>query len=177
MMNNIILHNKLCCRYEILQHCKTWKFRKKIKKNRERADVYGCTGIEGAGYTCNALQRSFDSLQTALVRAIQGKDQARRHIAKMKIKGFNIALIRLSAVCYLTCDIFMFVYKFSRQIFGRMLTFLHLCIVKRKWYHIVITQDIRLLFTRISVKRSMCVYIQKRVIKWWNKKRALILEY
>nr|DAP31042.1 MAG TPA: hypothetical protein [Caudoviricetes sp.] len=49
MMNNIILHNKLCCRCEILQHCKTQKFRKKIKKNRERADVYGCTGIEGAG--------------------------------------------------------------------------------------------------------------------------------
>lgn len=37
----------------------------------------------GVGYTCNTLQRSFDSLQTALVRAIQGKDQARRHIAKM----------------------------------------------------------------------------------------------
>ena len=104
----------------------------KNKKNRERADVYGCIGIGGVGYTCNTLQRSFDSLQTALVRAIQGKDQARRHIAKMKIKGFNIALIRLSAVCYLTCDIFMFVYKFSRQIFGIMVTFLHLCIVKRK---------------------------------------------
>lgn len=42
----------------------------KIKKNRERADVYGCTGIEGAGYTCNALQRSFDSLYTALIKAI-----------------------------------------------------------------------------------------------------------
>lgn len=32
----------------------------------------------------------------------------------MKIKGFNIALIRLSGVCYLTCYIFMFVYKFNR---------------------------------------------------------------
>lgn len=56
-----------------------------------------------------------------------------------------------------------------------MVTFLHLCIVKRKGYHIVITPDIRLLFTRISVKRSMYVDIQKRVIKCWNKKRALIL--
>lgn len=71
----------------------------------------------------NGLERSFDSLQTALVRVIQGKDQARRHIAKMKIKGFNIALIRLSAVCYLTCCVFMFVYKFNRQIFGRVVTF------------------------------------------------------
>lgn len=25
------------------------KIQKKNKKNRERADVYGCTGIEGAG--------------------------------------------------------------------------------------------------------------------------------
>lgn len=70
----------------------------------------------------------------------------------------------------------MFIYKFSRQIFGRMVTFLHLCIVKRKGYHIVLT-DIRLLFTRINVKQSIYVDIQKRVIKCWNKKRALILEY
>lgn len=54
-----------------------------------------------------------------------------------------------------------------------MVTFLHLRIVKRKGYHIVITQDIRLLFTRVNVKRSMYVYIQKRVIKCWNKKRTL----
>lgn len=47
------------------------KNQKKIKKNRERADVYGCTGIEGrGGYTCNALRRSFDSLYTALIKAI-----------------------------------------------------------------------------------------------------------
>nr|DAP31043.1 MAG TPA: hypothetical protein [Caudoviricetes sp.] len=32
----------------------------------------------------------------------------------MKAKGLNIALIRLLIVCYLTCNIFMFVYKFSR---------------------------------------------------------------
>nr|DAP31044.1 MAG TPA: hypothetical protein [Caudoviricetes sp.] len=32
-------------------------------------------------------------------------------------------------------------------------------------------------FTRISVKRSIYADIQKRVIKCWNKKRALILEY
>ncbi len=93
---------------------KARKFKKKIKKSGEG----GCLRMHwhrgGVGYTCNTLQRSFDSLQTALVRAIQGKDQARRHIAKMKIKGFNIALIRLSAVCYLTCDIFMFVYKLYR---------------------------------------------------------------
>lgn len=38
-------------------------------------DVYGCIGIGGVGYTCNALQRSFDSLWVALVRAIQGKDR------------------------------------------------------------------------------------------------------
>lgn len=57
-----------------------------------------------------------------------------------------------------------------------MVTFLHLCIVKRKGYHIVLT-DIRLLFTRINVKQSIYVDIQKRVIKCWNKKRALILEY
>jgi hypothetical protein len=41
----------------------------KNKKNRERTDVYGCTGI-GGGYTRNALQRSFDSLLTALIMAI-----------------------------------------------------------------------------------------------------------
>lgn len=58
-----------------------------------------------------------------------------------------------------------------------MVTFLHLCIVKRKGYHIVLTQDIRLLFTRINVKRSIYVDIQKRVIiKCWNKKRALTLQ-
>jgi hypothetical protein len=83
MINNIILHNKLSCVYEKIQHCKSVKIQKKNKKNRERTDVYGCIGIGGVGYTCNTLQRSFDSLQTALVRAIQGKDQARRHIAKM----------------------------------------------------------------------------------------------
>ena len=32
MMNNIILHNKLYCTYEILEHCKTRKFKKKIQK-------------------------------------------------------------------------------------------------------------------------------------------------
>lgn len=47
--------------------------------------LHWCTG--GEGYSAfmvvlpvlyyNGLQRSFDSLQTALVRAIQGKDQAR----------------------------------------------------------------------------------------------------
>nr|DAJ30228.1 MAG TPA: hypothetical protein [Caudoviricetes sp.] len=31
----------------------------------------------------NGFQRSFDSLQTVLVRETQGKDQVRRHIAKM----------------------------------------------------------------------------------------------
>ena len=67
----------------------------------------------------------------------------------------------------------MFIYKLSRKIFGRVVTFLHLCIVKRKEYHIVLTQDIRLLFTRINVKQSIYVDIQKRVIKCWNKKRAL----
>nr|DAY48874.1 MAG TPA: hypothetical protein [Caudoviricetes sp.] len=44
-----------------------------------------------------------------------------------------------------------------------MVTFLHLCIVKRKGYHIVITQDIRLLFTRVNVKRSVYV-ISKSVL-------------
>lgn len=39
---------------------------KKLKKNRERTDVHGCTGIEGTGVCCNALQRSFEPLQTAL---------------------------------------------------------------------------------------------------------------
>lgn len=46
------------------------KNQKKILKNRERADVYSCTGIEGTGVSCNALQRSFDSLYTALIKAI-----------------------------------------------------------------------------------------------------------
>lgn len=59
----------LCIRnIATLQDAKIQK--KKLKKNRERADVYGCIGIEGAGYTCNTLQRSFDSLYTALIRAI-----------------------------------------------------------------------------------------------------------
>lgn len=54
-----------------------------------------------------------------------------------------------------------------------MVTFLQLRIVKRKVYHIVLTQDIRFLFTMLNVKRSIYVDIQKRVIKCWNKKRAL----
>lgn len=103
---------------------KARKFKKKNKKNRERADGHGCIGIGGVGYTCNTLQRSFDSLQTALVRAIQGKDQARRHIAKMKIKGFDIALIRLSSACCLTCNIFKSGYKLYKENFGRMVIFL-----------------------------------------------------
>lgn len=75
MINNIVLHYKLSCIYEKLQHYKGVKIQKKNKKNRERMDVYGCIGIGGVGYTCNALQRSFDSLWVALVRAIQGKDR------------------------------------------------------------------------------------------------------
>ena len=55
-----------------------------------------------------------------------------------------------------------------------MVSFSQLRIVKSKGYHKVITQDIRLLFTRLNVKRSMYVDIQKRVIKCWDKKRALI---
>lgn len=47
MINNIILHNKLSCVYEKIQHCKSVKIQKKNKKNRERADVYGCIGIGG----------------------------------------------------------------------------------------------------------------------------------
>lgn len=57
MINNIILHNKLSCVYEKMQHCKGVKIQKKIKKNRERADVYGCIGIGGWGIPathCNA---------------------------------------------------------------------------------------------------------------------------
>lgn len=50
MINNIILHNKLSCVYEKMQHCKGVKIQKKIKKNRERADVYGCIGIGGGVY-------------------------------------------------------------------------------------------------------------------------------
>lgn len=67
----------------------------------------------------------------------------------------------------------MFVYKLSMEIFGRVVPFLYFCIVKRKAYHIVLTQDIRFLFTRINVNQSISVDIQKRVIKCWNKKRAL----
>lgn len=58
-----------------------------------------------------------------------------------------------------------------------MVTFLHLCIVKRKGYHIVITPDIRLLFTRISVKRSMYALFKSVLLNVGIKKRALILEY
>ena len=65
------------------------KSEKKIKKMRERTDVYGCTGVRGGeGHSAfmvvlpvlyyNGLQRSFDSLQTALVRVIQGKDENKR---------------------------------------------------------------------------------------------------
>lgn len=53
--------------------------------------LHWCTG--GEGYSAfmvvlpalhyNGFQRSFDSLQTVLVRETQGKDQVRRHIAKM----------------------------------------------------------------------------------------------
>lgn len=57
-----------------------------------------------------------------------------------------------------------------------MVIFLYLCIVKRKGYHIVLTQDIRFLFTMINVKRRIYVYIQNRVIKCWNKNRALTLQ-
>nr|DAL96402.1 MAG TPA: hypothetical protein [Caudoviricetes sp.] len=32
MINNIILHNKLSCVYEKIQHCKSVKIQKKIKK-------------------------------------------------------------------------------------------------------------------------------------------------
>lgn len=44
-----------------------------------------------------------------------------------------------------------------------MVPFLQLCIVKSKGYHIVITQDIRFLFTRVNVKRSVYV-ISKSVL-------------
>lgn len=126
----------------------------------------------GRGYTCNALQRSFDSLYTALIKAIQGKDRCRRYIVKMKAKGLNIALIRLLIVCYLTCNIFMFVYKFSRKIFCRMVTFSHLRVVKRKGSHIVLTQDI-LYFSQGKRKAKRIRDIQKCVIKCWDKKGAL----
>lgn len=71
----------------------------------------------------NGLERSFASLHVALIMAIQGKDRYRQHIAKMRIKGLNIVLSKLSAVCYLTCDIFLFIYKLYRQTFGIMVTF------------------------------------------------------
>ena len=77
----------------------------------------------------------------------------------MKAKGFGIALIRLLGVCYLTYKIFLFVYKARGLKFGRMVIFLFLCIVKRKGYHIVMTQDIRLLFTRVYVRRSVRVSV------------------
>ena len=82
---------------------------------------------------------------------------------KMKAKGFGIALIRLLGVCYLTYKIFLFVYKARGLKFGRMVIFLFLCIVKRKGYHIVMTQDIRLLFTRVYVRRSVSVRRSVRV--------------
>lgn len=49
MINNIVLHYKLSCIYEKLQHYKGVKIQKKNKKNRERMDVYGCIGIGGGG--------------------------------------------------------------------------------------------------------------------------------
>lgn len=67
-----------------IQHCKSVKIQKKIKKKSGEGGCLRMYWHRGGGYTCNTLQRSFDSLQTALVRAIQDKDQARRHIAKMK---------------------------------------------------------------------------------------------
>lgn len=89
---------------------------------RERTDVYGCTGIGGgdsvhSGLLCIVLQR-FATLVWFVVggfgKGYTRQKQARRYIAKMKIKGLNIILIKLSTVCYLTCDIFMFVYKLYR---------------------------------------------------------------
>lgn len=76
---------------------------------------------------------------------------------KMKAKGLDIALVRLLTVCCLTCNIFMFVYKSSGWIFGRVAAFLHLRVVKRKGYHEVIAQGIRFLFTSVSVRRSVYV--------------------
>lgn len=92
---------------------------------------------------------------------------------KMKAKGLDIALIRLLIVCYLTCNFFKFFYKFSRKKFGKMAIFSELCDVKRKGYHIVITQDIRLLFTRINVKRSVYVISKSVLLIVGIKKRAL----
>ena len=84
---------------------------------------------------------------------------------KMKAKGFGIALIRLLGVCYLTYKIFLFVYKARGLKFGRMVIFLFLCIVKRKGYHIVMTQDIRLLFTRVYVRRSVSVIFTRVYVR------------
>lgn len=47
--DNIVLHYKLSCIHEKLQHYKGVKIQKKNKKNRERVDVYGCIGIGGGG--------------------------------------------------------------------------------------------------------------------------------
>lgn len=57
------------------------KSEKKLKKMRERTDVYGCTGVRGGkGHSAfmivlpvlyyNGLQRSFASLHMALICAI-----------------------------------------------------------------------------------------------------------
>lgn len=70
MINNIILHNKLSCVYEKMQHCKSAKIQKKIKKSGEGGCLRMYWHRGGVGYTCNTLQRSFDSLYTALIKAI-----------------------------------------------------------------------------------------------------------
>ena len=136
---------------------------KKLKKIGRGRMFTAALAQRGWGYTCNALQRSFDSLYTDLIRAIQGKDRCRRYIVKMKAKGLNIALIRLLIVCYLTCNIFMFIYKIIIQILVYVIKTQYISSVKRKEYHIVLTQDIRLLFTRVNVKRSVYV-ISKSVL-------------
>ena len=57
MINNIILHNKLSCVYEKMQHCKGVKIQKKIKKigrGRMFTDVLAEGGWGIPATHCNA---------------------------------------------------------------------------------------------------------------------------
>lgn len=97
-----------------MQHCKSAKIqKKKIKKSGEG----GCLRMHwhrGGGVYLQHIATLVWFVVGGFGKGYTRQRQARRYIAKMKIKGLNIILIKLSTVCYLTCDIFMFVYKLYR---------------------------------------------------------------
>lgn len=74
-------------------------------------DVYGCIGIGGGGVYLQRIATLVWFVVSGFGKGDTKQRQTCRYIAKMKIEGFNIILVKLSTVCYLTCGIFMFIYK------------------------------------------------------------------